>query len=235
MLNNRRVLAIVPARGGSKGIPGKNLMSVAGKPLFQWLAETLEEIDEIDRAVVSTDSEEIALLARKFGLDCPFYRPDYLSGDRVGDIPVLTHALEETERILGEVFDLVLMLQVTSPLRTPRDIRESLKLLEEKNADSVWTVSPVDLSFHPLKQISLRPDGRAEYFDGEGAQIIARQQLSQTYFRNGSCYVLTRDQLLVAKSLMGERTFGLVSEGPRVSIDSIDDVNEIERVFNASK
>ena len=122
MLNGKRVLAVVPARSGSKGIPDKNLKSVGGIPLVARVGEVLKALPEVDRAVVSTDSDGIAAVAEAAGIAAPFRRPDAISGDTIGDLDVLTHALQATEASDGTIYDVVLMLQPTSPLRNPGNL-----------------------------------------------------------------------------------------------------------------
>ena len=220
MINNKSVLAVVPARGGSKGIPLKNLQPVNGVPLVALVGRVLAALPEVDRAVVSTDHDEIAAVAEAAGIAAPFRRPDTLSGDRIGDIDVLIHALETCEKFDGVKYDIVLMLQPTSPLRTSADVRECLIKLVEGQWDAVWTVSETDSKNHPLKQLVLEADGGMDYYDPAGANIIARQQLKPVYHRNGIAYAFTRNCLLNQRSIKGARTAALVIEGEHVSIDT---------------
>lgn len=230
MIEGKRILAVVPARGGSKGIPLKNLRPVLGVPMVARVGGVLRELAEIDRAVVSTDHEEIARVAEAAGIAAPFRRPPELSGDRIGDWDVLAHALAECERSDGVVYDIVLMLQPTSPLRTAQHVRATLGMLVEGGWDAVWTVSLTDSKAHPLKQLTV-VDGRLDYYDPEGRTIIARQQLQPVYHRNGIAYAITRDCLFDQRGIMGARTGGLVLEGDFVSIDTEWDIALIEFVM----
>ena len=227
MIGERRVLAVVPARGGSKGIPLKNLREVAGRSLVAWAGAVAVAVPEIDRRVVSTDHEGIAAAAEAAGLAAPFRRPEALSGDRVGDWDVLNHALRTMEEIDGQTYDIVVMLQPTSPLRRPADVEATLRTLVAGGHDAVWTVSPTDLKYHPLKQLSLR-DGRMDYFDPRGAGIIARQQLEPVYHRNGVAYAMTRACILEHGAIMGLNTGAVVVDGAHVSIDTLDDIAAVE-------
>jgi len=195
MVESKRILAVVPARGGSKGVPLKNIRPVGGIPLIAHTARTISECPFIDRAVVSTDGEAIARIAEESGLAAPFRRPESLSGDRIADWDVLVHALVEMERIDACVYDVVMMLQPTSPLRKPSQLIKVLETLILERYDSVWTVSETDVKFHPLKQLVIT-DGRLDYFDPRGRDIIARQQLGKAYHRNGLAYAMTRACLL---------------------------------------
>ncbi|NOT09707.1 MAG: acylneuraminate cytidylyltransferase family protein [Gemmatimonadales bacterium] len=226
MFRGLRVLAIVPARGGSKGVPRKNIYPIHGKPLIAYTGELLQQLGFIDLAIVSTDDAEIAEAARAAGLEAPFLRPSELSGDTIGDTDVLRHGLAEAERISGSRFDVVLMLQPTCPLRKPAHVTATLGKLVDEGWDSVWTVSTTDLKYHPLKQLVVGPDGRMEYFDPAGSGITARQQLQPLYHRNGACYAFTRD-CLMARGIKGERSAALVIDDPLISIDTLEDLRQV--------
>jgi len=229
VIGNKRVLAVCPARGGSKGIPLKNLQPFRGVPLVAVVGRLVETIPEIDRAVVSTDHDEIARVAEDAGLAAPFRRPEALSGDRIGDLEVLTNALEEMEAIDGACYDIVLMLQPTSPLRRAAHVREALGMLTSGTFDSVWTVSETDSKGHPLKQLTIdHESGRMDYYDTEGAKIVARQQLGAVYHRNGVAYAITRECLLEKKSIKGANTGALIIPGHMVSIDTLWDLELAE-------
>jgi CMP-N-acetylneuraminic acid synthetase len=233
MLKGKKILAVVPARGGSKGVKLKNLRHVRDVPIVARVGHCIADITCIDRAVVSTDHEEIARVAEGAGLAAPFRRPAELSGDRIGDLEVLTHALREMECIDDVVYDVVLMLQPTAPLRTATQVQATLDKLVDNELDAVWTVTPTDLKYHPLKQLAL--DGEQLAFDQpDGAAIIARQQLHPVYHRNGIAYAFSRDCLLEQGAIMGCRTGAIVIQGPSVSIDVEEDFAFIERLLDKS-
>ena len=192
MIESYKVLAIVPARGGSKGIPMKNLRQVNGQSLVEIAALVAAAVPEIDRRIISTDHPEIAKTAQKSGLDAPFLRPVNIAGDRISDWDVLSHALLETESIDNVEYDIIVMLQPTSPLRKVEDVSGTIRMLVEGGYDSVWSVSETDTKAHPLKQLIIK-DGVMDYWDIEGAKIIARQQLGSVYHRNGIAYAITRE------------------------------------------
>jgi len=227
MIHGKRVLAVVPARGGSKGVPLKNIQPLLDVPLLVWVAPVVKAVPLIDRTVVSTDHPEIARVARQAGLDVPFMRPAELSADRVPDWPVLVHALEEMEQLHSTRYDVIVMLQPTSPLRTAAEVRRAIEMLVEENWDAVWTVSVSDSKYHPLKQLVVN-DRTLDFYDPEGGAIVARQQLSKLYHRNGVAYVLTRECLLEQRSKRGKRTGALVSEDFHVSIDTRTDFKLVE-------
>lgn len=230
MINDFRVLAVVPARGGSKGIPLKNLRTIQGRPLVSIVGDVAKRVPEIDRRVVSTDHAEIARIAQMAGLDAPFMRPLELAGDVISDWDVLVHALHEIEKIDGVIYDIIVMLQPTSPLRRSSDVSATIKMLIEGNYDAVWSVSETDSKAHPLKQLSIR-EGKLDYWDPRGSQIIARQQLEPVYHRNGVAYAITRNCLLDQKNIKGHRTGAYVVAGDNISIDTEWDIELIEFIL----
>jgi CMP-N-acetylneuraminic acid synthetase len=222
VIDGLRVLAVVPARGGSKGLPGKNIATVGGVPLVARVGQVVAACPSIDRAVVSTDDDDIATVAQASGLEAPFRRPEGLSGDRIGDVEVLQHALAATEADDGTRYDVVVMLQPTSPLRTADQVEGVLRRLVEDGLDAVWTVSLTDGKAHPVKQLRLE-EGLLAFDHADGAAIIARQHLAPLWHRNGVAYALRRDTLAVGR-LMGARTGGFVIDGPVANIDDALDL-----------
>ncbi len=230
-LEGRRILVVVPARGGSKGIALKNLQPVAGRALVAHVGDLVATLPWVDRAVVSTDHLLIRETAIESGLQAPFMRPQELSGDRVGDVDVLRHALSATEADDGSRYDIVVMLQPTSPLRRAEHVTATVEKLIREGVDAVWTVSPTESKSHPLKQLRLDAHGRLDYYDPRGADIIARQQLETVYHRNGVAYALTRSCLLDAGSLKGAAASAVVIDEPMVSIDTMADMAEVEALL----
>lgn len=229
-----RILAIIPARGGSKGIPLKNLRTVAGKTLLARTIELAQNVPEISDICVSTDHPDIRDASLSFSGVTVVDRPAELSGDRIADSPVLQHATAEREKNTGQPFDVVLMLQVTSPLRTKDDVTESIEKLILTECDAVWTVSPTELHFHPLKQLVLGEDSTMRMFDERGLRIIARQQLDPVFHRNGCCYALRRDFLMSAEGLFSpDSSYAIISRGERVNIDSEEDLARAEELLVA--
>jgi len=228
----RSVLAVVPARSGSKGLPHKNLMTIAGSSLIARAARALASLPWIDRAIVSTDSPDYAKEAERHGLAAPFVRPAHLSTDTAGAVETMQHAVEEVERADGRRFDVILIVEPTSPLRTPQDIEDAVDLLvRDAGAESVVTVSAIDPKCHPRKIFRL-VDGRLEYFEPSGAKVVARQQLEPLYTRNGVCYALTRACLMESGRIIGPGTRALVIDRPVVNIDGPLDVAMAEALIS---
>ncbi len=234
MINDKRVLVVVPARGGSKGIKLKNITMINGKTLMSIVADVVKRLHFVDRAVVSTDHPEIARIAKSSGLDVPFMRPDELSGDYVSDIPVLTHALFEMEKIDKTNYDIIIMLQPTSPLRTPDHVTNTVIKLIEGGYDSVMTVSETDSKGHPLKQLIIENDVVTNY-DDAAKEIVARQQLNKVFHRNGVAYAMTRDCVVKQKAQMGKKASALIIEDPVVNIDTAWDIKLANMIIEGMK
>jgi len=198
------------------------------------VGRVIQQLDYIDRVVVSTDHPEIARIAKESGLDVPFMRPEPISGDRVPDWPVLHHALNATEEDDNETYDIIVMLPPTSPLRKPEHITMAIEKLIGGNYDAVWTLSETDSKYHPYKQLTLE-DGLVGYYDDKGAQIIARQQLSPTYYRNGVAYAISRNCLINSKSIKGHKTSAIIIDDPIVNIDTEFDFKLAEILIEKEK
>ena len=235
MLRSKKILAVVPARGGSKGIPLKNLKIVGDKTLLEWVQKTIAELSYIDLAVVSTDHSMISSHALDIGLEVPFKRPDALSGDFISDFQVLEHALIQCEDIYDSQFDIIVMLQPTSPLRTSGDVDKTIRKLIDEGLDSVWTVSPIDLKYHPFKVLKIDKKGSIDFYSDEAKDIIARQQLEPAYIRNGVAYTLTRETLLSQKTTKGLKTGAIILEDTHISIDTLSDIQAVEKFMAESK
>jgi CMP-N,N'-diacetyllegionaminic acid synthase len=218
MLLGKNVLAVVTARSGSKGIKHKNMRELGGVSLIGRAGQCLGALPWLDAAIISTDDAEYAREGERYGLKAPFLRPERLSSDTAGSVDTLVHALEESEKFFGKTFDVILIVEPTSPLRIPQDIENATRLLLESGADSVVAVSPLDPKFHPRKILSV-DDGKLEFYQESGASVVARQSLSTFYWRNGVCYALTRECLLEKKKIFTENTLPLVIEREIVNID----------------
>ena len=142
------ILAIIPARGGSKGIKNKNLKKINGKSLVNLSIECLKKVSFIDKIVVSTDSFKILKESQKLGVDTPFKRPKKLSGDLIGDFAVLNHALTQTEKIYKKKYNIILMIQPTSPSRKPSNIKKVITTIVDNNYDSVWTINKISKKYN---------------------------------------------------------------------------------------
>ena len=181
-----KILAIVPARSGSKRLPGKNIKVLSGKPLIQWSIESALEIDEISHVMVSTDCQYIADIALGCGAEVPFLRPKELAMDTSSSFAVIKHALDYYKG-QGEVFDYILLLQPTSPIRNKKHNEQAIELLKVKGADAVVSVCKCEHS--PLWSNILPEDMSMEYFIRDTIKDSRSQELPQSYRLNGAIYL----------------------------------------------
>ncbi len=216
-----RILGVIPARGGSKGVPRKNLREVGGRPLVAWSVEVAREAaDVLYRTVVSTDDEEIAEVCRGLGGDVPFLRPPDLGGDRVPMVPVLRHAVRAVEEEEGRPVDWVMLLQPTNPFRTAEDIREAVRLASQGGCDSVISVVRV-LHVHPILMKRIEGDRLLPYCIEEEEGTRRQDYDPPAYMRNGAIYLTGRDTLVERGSIWGETIRPYVMPAERsVGIDS---------------
>ena len=218
MIDDVRVLAVVPARSGSKGIPDKNMQTLDGVSLIGLAGRCLVNVPIIDRRIISTDSERYAEEGRRWGLDAPFLRPPELATDTASAADTVTHALTTVEAIDGVRYDIILIIEPTSPLRLPVDVERTARHLHESGADSVVAVSPLPAKSHPHKILTVT-DGRLDYFMPAGHSVVARQSLPPLYWRNGVCYAVSRRLLLDASAIIGPDARAEVIDHPVVNID----------------
>src|SRR5688572_14162124 len=183
MLNDKPVIALVPARGGSKRLPGKNVKLLAGKPLIAWTIEAARHSLLVDKVVLSTDDEEIAQIGRVFGAEVPFIRPIELSSDTATTASVVLHAID---RLALPATCVLLILQPTSPLRTSSDIDQALFLLEERGAEGV--VSVCECEHNPLWSGTLSADWNMEGFLRDDLLSLPRSKIPRYYRLNGAIY-----------------------------------------------
>lgn len=217
MYNGKRILTIIPARGGSKGLPGKNIRDLSGKPLIAWSIDAALKSRYLDKILVSTDSTEIAGVAKQFHAEVPFLRPAHLATDEAKSIDAVSHAIKWLEEH-GQSFDLVMILQPTSPLRTTRDIDAAIELFFQKNASAVISVAPCD--HHPWWTNSLPEDGNMESFLRPEA-LSNRQGLPQYYRLNGAIYLAEITFLMENGSFFSPRTFAyLMPASSSIDIDT---------------
>lgn len=230
----KMVLAVVPARGGSKGIPGKNLRMLAGKPLLAHAIECSLASPDIDHVVVSTESDDILSVAREYGADTPFVRPVELATDTAPMLPVLQHTIEECERYYRKQVDLLVLLDPTGPLRTPADIATCIKLLRQSGCDAVISgnqahrspyfnmVSPTD----EFVSLTIAPSGN-----------VGRRQDSPTvYDLNTVVWVYTRHALMQEQARIPKKSkLYLVPPERALDIDSEFDFELLEFVYSRTE
>jgi CMP-N,N'-diacetyllegionaminic acid synthase len=229
-----KIFGLIPARGGSKGVPRKNIKLLAGKPLLAYTAEAALAAHGLTRVMLSTDDEEIAAVGRACGIDVPFLRPAELAQDTTPTLPVVQHALRWLlER--GESFDALCLLQPTNPLRSARDIEACLELFLAQRADTVFTVLRVPAEHNPHWVYFKNDDGSLRLSTGEPAPIPRRQDLPTAFHREGSVYLTRTEIILEQNSLYGARVLGCEIEPSRsVNIDTAEDWQRAEALLSGS-
>jgi CMP-N,N'-diacetyllegionaminic acid synthase len=230
-----KVLGIITARGGSKGIPGKNLKLLAGRPLLDYSIDAANDTP-LDRLILSTEDKKIADAARALGCEVPFMRPAELARDETPHLPVIQHAVKWLQDQQGYTPDIVLTLQPTSPLRSAADIAAALRMLELSDADSVVSVSEVTAHAHPMRMLKVDEHGLAKLFaTGEPVRnrINRRQDLPKAWVMNGAIYACRTKVLFAAQpSLYGDRVVAYPMPPERsISIDDLDDWEAAERAI----
>jgi CMP-N-acetylneuraminic acid synthetase len=217
-----RILAIIPARGGSARIPGKNIKKLADKPLIAWAILGAKKSKLLDRVVVSTDSPEIAKVAKKYGAETPFLRPESLATPTIGIEPVLKHAYEWFVKNENYAADLIVLLMSTNPLRRTFHIDEAIKLMKKSGADSVVTVNETPANHTPYWTLVRAPSGRVSLFGGKSIKkIITRSQdfPHKCYARNDLVYVLKPKNLYEDPSNLYGDKVELYDTGPEFEAD----------------
>lgn len=223
-----RILGIIPARGGSKGVPRKNVKSLCGKPLLAYTAESASSTTRLTRTILSTDDNEIADIGKALGMDVPFIRPAQLAQDTTATFPVILHAVTQLES-LGEYYDAVCLLQPTNPLRRSEDIDNCIELLETTGADSVISILPVPHVYNPKWVYWRGPEGEMTLSSGDSEPINRRQDLPTAFHREGSVYVTRRTVLTEFGNLYGRNVRGYeIDRANSINIDTPDDWDRAE-------
>lgn len=223
MFNGKKILGLIPARGGSKGVPGKNIRELAGRPLIGYTIECALASGVIDRLICSTDSEEIAGVAERFGAGVPFMRPPELATDSASGMDVIIHAMEWTEKNDPGDYQCIMVLQPTSPLRKPEDILRSLELMEIRKANVVLSVCEAD---HPPLWMNTLPEDMCmkDFVRPEARSAASRQQLPLYYRLNGAIYLSRWDYLKENKNFFSGKTYAYAMPAERsLDIDSLYD------------
>ena len=218
MYKGKKILAVIPARGGSKGIPRKNIKELGGKPLIAWTIECAKKSAYIDRAIVSTEDEEIAEVARKWGGDVPFMRPLELAQD---DTPGVMPVIHAVDALPG--YDYVVLLQVTSPFRTAEDIDGTIKKCLDADADTCVSVTEAESSPYWMYRLG-KEDRLNPLLDTDMGKNYQRQKLPTVYQLNGAVYVSKYEALLREEKFVGQNTLGyIMPQSHSLDIDTIQD------------
>lgn len=225
-----KILGFIPARGGSKGVPRKNIRPLAGKSLIERTFEVAKNSNALDRIILSTEDESIAEHGRSIGLEVPFLRPDHLAQDTTAMIDVIIDLLDTLKEKENYVPDAVMSLQPTSPLRKTRHIDEAAALLGDN--DAVCGLVPVPLELCPHYVMKINEDGFMDYFLPEGAKIKRRQDVIPAYRREGTVYLARTEVIYHYRNLYGEKCVPMfVDPSESLSIDTWEDWHQAEKIL----
>lgn len=235
MIENKKVLCIIPARGGSKGIPKKNLLKIGGFSLLERAILTAEKSNYIDTIIVSSDSKEIINLANSYGDYAPFIRSKELSSDECPSLPVFQDALKRAEERTGDVFDLLVVLEPPCPFRLGKHIDEALELAVKKKSSSI--VSLVEVSDeHPIRIKKLSDDSKVLPYCLDEPEGLRRQDQDPAYIRNTAVYVFN-SKMIVDDVLWGKEVFGFEMDADLYGVNIDEEINiaEAEYIYKKMK
>ena len=222
MIKNKTIIALVPARGGSKGIKLKNLKKINGKSLIQLVSNFIDKCKFIDYKIISSDHKKIINIGKELNfLICK--RPKKLSGDRISDYKVILNAINILKNKFKLYPDYIVYLQPTSPMRRKRDLQKGISQIINKNYDAVWTISKLDKKFHPLKILDVKKK-KIVINSLKGKKIIARQMLDEIYIRNGIFYIVNVKSLMKQKTMYMKKILPFLINYRHVNIDTLSDL-----------
>lgn len=228
MIYNKKILAIVPARGGSKGIKKKNLKKIGGKSLIELVSIFINNTKFIDMKILSTDSVEIKKKAKKLEFHIAD-RPKKISGDLVSDYQVINHVLNLKK--IKNKFDYAIYLQPTSPNRKVYQLKNAIKKVIKKNYDASWSITKINKKYHPLKVLQIIKKQKLALFNKMGKLIKARQQLKDVYIRNGVFYIFSISQFYKQKTIYMRNIYPSITNYEVANIDEISDLKKAHKLL----
>lgn len=232
MYKDKKILAVIPARNNSKGLAGKNIKKLCGKPLVAWTIDAALNSAYLDEIVVSTDSEIIANIARKYGANVPFIRPPELATDSATSFSVIDHCIEYFKQQLGIYYDYIVLLEPTSPLREVTDIDDALKVLMSSNAKSIVGVCKTE-SQNPSFLYSIDLDGILSPCLDDTKSNLRRQDINAVYYLEGTIYISEVDYLIKKMGFYHDKTMGYcVPKWKSFEVDDIVDWCCVEAMLN---
>ena len=234
MSKNPKVLGIIPARSGSKEIPGKNITIVGSKHLIAWTIEIAKRAKKLDKIIVSTDSEKYASICKNYNVEVPFLRPPELSSDEATSEDVVIHALKWMKKNEQYHPDYILYLQPTSPLRTADDIDQSINIAKEKNADLVVSVELTNR--HPYFMKKIDSDGLLSHYEKQVFPTPRRQELEPIYVLNGAIFLISTKIILENKSWYKNKCYSYIMPSERsIEIDNPHDLHVADLLLKDCK
>jgi len=235
MYKEKTFLGIIPARGGSKGLPNKNIKELCGKPLIAWSIEAGIKSKYLDEILVSTDSVEIAEISKELGVKAPFLRPEHLANDTAKSVDVIKHTIEFYKNIIKKEFDYVVLLEPTSPLRESKDIDKAIELLLESNAVSIVGICKTE-DQNPAFLVTKGDNGEIKGYENKNMEVLRRQDIRDVFFFEGTIYISKTEELLKKKTFYHDKTIGyVVPKYKSLEIDDMDDFIMVEAIMKYKK
>lgn len=232
MIDNHKVVCVIPARGGSKGVPRKNIKLLAGKPLIAYTIEQALESKYIDRTIVSTEDDEIANISRQFGAEVPFLRPEHLAGDQVATVDVLLHAINWLDEMELYSFDILVLLHTTTPLRAVEDIDACIEILKDTNADNIFSVTEAHRNPY-FNMVEVDERGKVQLI--KQGSFTSRQSAPKVYDMNSSIYVWWKERFKKSVKIFMDNSRIYIMPKQR-SVDIDDDIDfKIAEMIMAEK
>lgn len=226
MIHKKKILAIIPARGGSKGIPRKNILELGGLPLIAWTIRAAQNSRYIDKVILSSDDIEISHIARQFNCEVPFIRPAELSGDKATTALVVLHALAE----VGDSFDIIILLQPTSPFRTAQHIDEAIEQYVNGDLSSLVSVSALNKS--PEWLFSLKSTNKLAPLFRDFQAVTRRQDSSKAYYLNGAIYIFNKTKFTANPCFIDDKTQAYIMDDfSSIDIDTVKDFNYAQYIL----
>ncbi len=227
-----KILAIIPARSGSKGIKNKNLQKIIGnKSLIEHTYDIAKKSKIFDKIIVSTDSNAYKNYLQQKKIPIEYLRPKKLSKDYVSDLEVIKYELKRYEKFYKTSFQYICLLQPTSPLRKISHLSECLKKLKNKKLDAIWTVTKISSKFNPIKILKIK-NNLLHYNDRNGSKFISRQLLENCYIRNGVAYFISKKSILEKNTILPKKTGYVVIKDKLVNIDTLNELKEARKYLN---
>lgn len=230
MFLNKRILALVPARGGSKGIKYKNLRKVKNDTLIAHTSKFIDRCKFFDEKIISTESLKIINHANKLGFKF-LKRSNMTSKDYTSDFDVISEVLKN-KLIKKNSYDFVVYLQPTSPIRKISHLKKALHFVIKREYDASWSVSEVDKKFHPKKVLKLSKKNYLSAYSNSGKKIFARQQLGDIYIRNGIFYIFKIQKLLKSRNIFLKKNYPSITNYPSINIDTYQDLIKARKMIN---
>lgn len=228
MYKGKKIVGLIPARGNSKGLPGKNIKILNGKPLIVWSIDAGRRSKYLDELVVSTDSPKIRRIAERFGAKAPFLRPKALAGDKSPTFAVIRHAVEFLRKKMNKNFDYIVLIEPTSPLRDVADIDRAIELLvEKKRAQAIVSVCRTE-GTNPAFLVLKDKKGFMRGYANKKMTVLRRQDIEDVYFLEGTIYASRTDVFLRRKTFYHEKT--LTYEVPKWKSPEVDDIYDFLQI-----